>query len=117
MPWNAKRPCRHEGCARLCERGQLYCPEHMKGRTSWQDDRERGTAAQRGYDAEWRVARRYYLSGHPLCVDCQKEGRITPATVVDHIKPHRGDRRLFWDSNNWQSLCAHHHSLKTLRGE
>jgi shikimate kinase len=35
------------------------------------------------------------------------------ATVVDHIKPHRGDQALFWDKNNWQPLCTHcHASLK-----
>jgi 5-methylcytosine-specific restriction protein A len=22
-------------------------------------------------------------------------------------------RRLFWDSKNWQSLCKHHHDVKT----
>ena len=43
---------------------------------------------------------------------CQAEGgKIVPATVVDHITPHKGDPVLFWDSaNNWQSLCADHHS-------
>jgi 5-methylcytosine-specific restriction protein A len=25
--------------------------------------------------------------------------------VVDHIVPHRGDKKLFWDSSNWQALC------------
>lgn len=47
--------------------------------------------------------------GHPLCVMCQAEGRIEAATVVDHIKPHRGDQALFWDRDNWQSLCKRHH--------
>ncbi|SPA17227.1 Putative phage holin (fragment) [Cupriavidus taiwanensis] len=27
------------------------------------------------------------------------------ATVVDHVRPHRGDRRLFLDRTNLQSLC------------
>jgi 5-methylcytosine-specific restriction endonuclease McrA len=40
---------------------------------------------------------------------CQAEGELTPASVVDHIKPHRGDQKLFWDSENWQSLCKLHH--------
>jgi len=40
---------------------------------------------------------------------CEADGRLTPANVVDHIKPHRGDRDLFWDSDNWQSLCKIHH--------
>ncbi|HWL55465.1 MAG TPA: HNH endonuclease [Paracoccus sp. (in: a-proteobacteria)] len=32
------------------------------------------------------------------------------ATLVDHIKPHRGDKALFWNWNNWQALCAPCHS-------
>jgi hypothetical protein len=41
---------------------------------------------------------------------CEEAGRFTPATVVDHRIPHRGDIRLFWDPINWQPLCTHHHS-------
>lgn len=36
------------------------------------------------------------------------------ATVVDHIIPHRGDQKLFWDRGNWQPLCEHHHNVKTM---
>jgi 5-methylcytosine-specific restriction protein A len=25
--------------------------------------------------------------------------------LCDHIEPHRGDDRLFWDENNLQTLC------------
>lgn len=25
--------------------------------------------------------------------------------LVDHIIPHRGDQKLFWDTTNWQSAC------------
>ncbi|WP_338036289.1 HNH endonuclease signature motif containing protein [Nitratireductor alexandrii] len=28
-----------------------------------------------------------------------------PATVVHHVKPHRGDKRLFWDRSNWMPAC------------
>lgn len=35
-------------------------------------------------------------------------------TVVDHIVPHRGDQKLFWDRSNWQPLCEHHHNVKTM---
>ncbi|SUO95242.1 HNH endonuclease [Suttonella ornithocola] len=77
---------------------------------SWRNGK---TTKQRGYDGRWRKAREHYLSHHPLCVYCQREGRITPATVVDHIIPHKGDARLFWDKTNWQSLCKHcHDSIK-----
>lgn len=41
---------------------------------------------------------------------CAEQGRITAATVVDHITPHRGDPVLFWDEQNWQGLCVPHHN-------
>ena len=53
----------------------------------------------------------------PLCVMCSAEGRTTAAEVVDHIQPHRGDRALFWDSTNWQSLCKQHHDSDKARLE
>lgn len=66
----------------------------------------RPTAAQRGYGAKWRSVRAVYLRLHPQCVDCLSRGLRVPASVVDHIQPHRGDPRLFWDAANWQALCA-----------
>ena len=56
---------------------------------------------------------RQYLATHPLCVKCMAVGRYTKATVVDHIKPHRGDSVLFWDRDNWQALCKRCHDRKT----
>ena len=41
---------------------------------------------------------------------------ITPATVVDHVIPHRGNKQLFWDEKNWQPLCKSCHDLKTGMG-
>lgn len=65
----------------------------------------RQSAARRGYDRRWAAARAYYLREHPLCRYCAELGRTTIATVVDHKIPHKGDLRLFWDRENWQSLC------------
>jgi 5-methylcytosine-specific restriction enzyme A len=70
----------------------------------------RETAAARGYGGKWRAARAGYLLKHPFCVRCARLDKVGLATVVDHIIPHRGDRVLFWDSTNWQSLCADHHN-------
>lgn len=49
-----------------------------------------------------------------MCADCIKRGIITPATDVDHIEPHRGDRVKFW-TGELQSLCKECHSIKTAR--
>ncbi len=48
---------------------------------------------------------------------CMTMGMVTQATVVDHIKPHRGDQGLFWNKGNWQSLCTPHHSSTKQRDE
>jgi 5-methylcytosine-specific restriction protein A len=80
-------------------------------------DRRRGSFRQRGYDARWDKARAAYLRQHPMCVMCERAGRQVPATVVDHIRAHRGDQRLFWDEANWQSLCLPHHNSTKQRME
>lgn len=80
-------------------RGVSYCDEHRI------DVPVRENAAERGYDRRWRDARARYLSEHPLCAECTRRGRVTPARVVDHVVPHKGDQLLFWDETNWQSLC------------
>ena len=57
------------------------------------------------YDSRWQRYRVAYLTHHPLCTMCRARGRTRAATVVDHIKPHRGDQVLFWDPSNHQALC------------
>ena len=111
MPKHPKRPCRYPGCPNLCESG-TYCPGH----SAESPDRLRGSATERGYDAKWRRARKRFLRSHPLCANCLSQGVLTPATVVDHIVPHRGDHRLFWDEQNWQPLCKACHDRKTGSG-
>lgn len=107
MPKKPEKPCRHPGCPELTE--GKYCPAHTKLHLT---DRE--SSSGRGYDSRWRKARRRFLKLHPLCVECNGQGRLVKATVVDHIIPHRGDRQLFWDESNWQSLCKRCHDNKTM---
>ena len=111
MPRTPKRPCRFPGCPNLCEK-DVYCDKHKAFTT----DKIRGGAYGRGYDAKWRKVRKLYLQQHPLCSLCQQEGKLTPATVIDHILPHRGDTTLFWDKKNWQPLCKNCHDRKTGSG-
>jgi 5-methylcytosine-specific restriction protein A len=81
-------------------------------------ERWRGSSRERGYTWQWEKARAAWLAEHPLCVECEREGRAVAATVVDHRIPHRGNQELFWASEtNWQSLCASHHGSKTGRGQ
>ena len=78
-------------------------------------DRQRPSAARRGYGPRWRRARAAYLARHPLCAACRAHGSLVPATIVDHVVPHRGDQKLFWDERNWQGLCKLCHDAKTAR--
>lgn len=111
MPRTPKRPCRYPGCPNLCDSG-VYCRKHSQ----YSNDRMRGSAAERGYDGKWRAARDRYLRRNPLCAECLKAGILTPATVVDHVIPHRGDKQLFWNEKNWQPLCKNCHDRKTGSG-
>jgi 5-methylcytosine-specific restriction endonuclease McrA len=70
---------------------------------------QRESSAKRGYGSRWQKARVTWLREHPLCADHLKRGQYVPAEVVDHITPHRGDMKLFWDRKNWQSLCKRCH--------
>ncbi len=76
-----------------------------------------GKTAARGYGSRWQSARLGFLRAHPLCVLCETSGRITAADTVDHVRPHLGDMRLFWDRANWQPLCRSCHSSTKQRAE
>ena len=113
MPMKPKVPCKHPGCAALIPSGQKYCDRHKV-----MHPEEIRPAAGRGYTAAWRRASKAFLRDvQPLCRQCLKEGRYTKATVVDHIVPHRGNSKLFWDRNNWQGLCKRCHDRKTMTTE
>lgn len=109
-PKRANRPCSFSSCGEYAT-NQGYCDKHQhRIRVK---DRERGTSHQRGYDAKWREARAEHLAEQPLCADHLRRGYYETATVVDHITAHKGDSELFWNRNNWQSLCKSCHDRKT----
>lgn len=111
MPNKPLKPCCFPRCFELTP--HRYCEYHRKKRQHDYDQR-RGSASSRGYDARWRRARSSFLKRNPVCVRCEQEGKVVAAIVVDHIKPHKGDRELFWDYSNWQALCTSCHSRKTV---
>lgn len=110
MPYRAPRLCR---CGNVVPNGVLCaCQVQANRDRRARHDRHRPSARARGYNHEWRKARTAYLAMHLRCVRCGK-----PATVVDHITPHKGNDRLFWDRTNWQPLCASCHSKHKQREE
>ena len=110
MPRRPDTPCRHPGCPALVPYGVKYCAKHKP-----LHHEEVRSASARGYNSRWQKASKRYLASHVFCVECLKEGKYVKATDVDHITPHRGNQRLFWDEHNWQALCHRHHSVKTRR--
>jgi 5-methylcytosine-specific restriction endonuclease McrA len=62
-------------------------------------------AWQRFYTtAFWQRRRKLQLIEHPLCKFCLASGKVTAATIADHVEPHRGDRTKFM-TGALQSLC------------
>jgi 5-methylcytosine-specific restriction endonuclease McrA len=71
----------------------------------------RGSARQRGYTSKWDKASKRFLQDNPVCPACGAAGFLEASRVTDHIIPHRGDQRLFWDPKNWQPCCRWHHDV------
>ena len=108
MPSRSLHKCTYPGCSSLVKSGR--CSKHSSARIY------RDANAVRLYNSyEWKVLRKEQLEKEPMCMDCMLNNIIKVATDVDHIQPHRGDPKLFFDKNNLQSLCKKHHSMKTAR--
>lgn len=103
------RPPRLCSCGAIVPADQLCaCQIERQRARKARHDRKRPSASQRGYGVEWRKLRAEFLRHHPYCKMCG-----APAEVVDHIKRHRGDKRLLLSWSNLQSLCGHcHNSVK-----
>lgn len=67
--------------------------------------------------SRWQRLRERQMTAHPLCAYCLQQEDVTPATVCDHVRPHKGDEALFFDPDNLQSLCAPCHDRIKRREE
>jgi len=61
----------------------------------------------------WKVIEQ----AHFTCSMCGKLESNTSQLVADHITPHKGDEKLFWDAGNLQCLCKHCHDTTKKRME
>jgi 5-methylcytosine-specific restriction enzyme A len=70
----------------------------------------------RGYGHAWDKLRLVVLARDKhLCQPCRREGRITPATAVDHIVPKaKGGTD---DLDNLEATCDPCHQAKTLHDQ
>lgn len=108
MPNAPHRECNHPLCPNYAARGG-YCVEHqhvVHKRTAGAPGQNLTPSNRR-----FRRLRRAFLMRHPMCNVCQ----IEPARELDHVRPHRGNARLFWDQANWQGLCKLCHCRKSYR--
>jgi 5-methylcytosine-specific restriction enzyme A len=124
MPYSPARPCSVPGCRELIrERSISRCPNHLAQQRR-ESDAHRGNSHQRGYDRRWREYAKAFLMASPLCegLDYYEHGErkhlnshpgiVTAATLVDHVRPHKGDVALFWATDSHQSGCTRCHSAK-----
>ncbi len=82
--------------------------------TSVHRGKARQTAAEWRWvynDPRWALLRDQVLSEEAFC----RAGCNRPPTVVDHIRPHRGNEHLAFDRANLQALCKPCHDAKTAR--
>jgi 5-methylcytosine-specific restriction enzyme A len=112
MPSLPPHACATPGCPTLVPHGRARCPPCERRR-----EQKRGSAAARGYNAEWRAYRKRYLAAHPLCVVCLAAGRTVASEVVDHIRAHKGDEQLFWDEKNHRAVCRPCHDARVDEGD
>ena len=103
------KPCRHPGCPALTREG--WCPKHQPTH-----ERRDSKDWHSWYSLPiWtKRLRPQHLLREPFCRVCAEKGIRTRATIVDHIRPHRGDWSTFTDETNLQSLCKYHHDQKTM---
>ena len=101
------RTCAIFGCQKAPIYRKSYCKEHAQNNPM---DYSRNA----GYrSASWKTTRGNTLSSGCLCESCKQYGRITNATVVDHVWNWKKIDSVALVANWFQSLCVSCHSVKT----
>ena len=97
-------------CPNLAMPGCAYCAQHRPTRAPKETD-------PFYVSVEWRRFRDWYIGKHPLCEQCQREGRPDiPADMVDHIIELK-DGGARTSEENAMSLCWKCHGIKTARAK
>ena len=111
MPFGAPSVCTSPGCSALTNKGSR-CDLHP-----YEQHRSKSVSDYKYlYNSKrWKTGRLIFLGKHPLCEDCLLSNKTEAATVVDHVEPHGGDLKLFFNHQNWRAVCKRHHDIKTAR--
>lgn len=107
MSRSTRKYCQAFPCSNFAEHGSAYCKEHRPPRVPKETDPFYLSPA-------WRKFRNWYVSKHPFCELCEKQGLLVPVDVVDHIIELKDGGDRLSDSNA-MSLCNRCHSLKTAK--
>lgn len=111
MPRKPKRPCSYPGCPELTD--GRFCPVHEKQEARRYEKYQRDPATKKHYGRTWKRIRDRYIAAHPLCEQCKKTDKLTPAEEVHHIIPlSKGGTHA---EINLMSLCTSCHSEITAR--
>ena len=106
IPNKSKKPCAHHGCPVLTK--DRFCPEHTRADARHYNRYERDRETYKRYGQPWKQVRAAYLSEHPLCEVCWKDGFLKPASLVHHrVKLTDGGTN---DWSNLQAVCGQCHS-------
>ena len=106
MPRKPKTICSYPGCQALTN--DRYCDEHKK-----QVTKEHNQKVQSSYTYQWRKASKQFFKRASFVCSMSKEGRLTPATDVDHIIPHGGNRNFSGTERTGSPFVKVVHSKKT----
>ncbi|WP_428718568.1 HNH endonuclease [Undibacterium curvum] len=107
MPRSAPKKCSYVGCRKLVSDGSGRCEDHA--RPAWV---KRTEVTKRITGRRLQKLRADLFAREPLCAECKRAGRVTPATQRDHIIPLcEGGAD---DETNEQGLCDPCHETKSL---
>lgn len=109
MAQRAKRFCAAPGCSSLTD-GSRYCETHApeveakRAAKKRAYQRSRPTTTEQGYGSKWRRKSLAYRRIHPLCEECEADGKVVLAVMVHHKQAVK-DGGVILDDDNLQSLC------------
>lgn len=104
----ARKYCAAFPCNQIAVNG-AYCAEHKPAAAPKETD-------SFYLSVSWRRFRNWYLKNHSLCEQCEREGRLIPADMVDHVIEIK-DGGALTSEENAESLCWKCHAVKTARAK
>lgn len=87
---------------------QAHCALYCSGLCSGRAKRKRKPWQSWYASPAWRDYKTKFLTEHTQCIECGEQ-----ATLIDHIKPFRGNLTLFWSPANHAPMCMQCHNKKS----